>query len=80
MLFLDYLCGHDVGMANFEYVYYASPLTSVVEALDEEVRNNEAVIPSKESLAECEVFTSLDDEKTALLNHLWQELKSRTVE
>ena len=79
MLFLDYLCGHDVGMANFEYVYYASPLTSVVEALDEDVRNNEAVIPSKESLAECEVFTSIDDEKTALLNHLWQELKSRTV-
>lgn len=80
MLFLDYLCDHDVGMANFEYVYYASPLTSVVEALDEDVRNNEAVIPSKESLLKCEVFTSLDDEKTALLNHLWQELKSRTVE
>lgn len=80
MLFLDYLCGHDVGMANFEYVYYASPLTSVVEALDEDVRSNEAVIPSKESLEECEVFTSLDDDKTALLNHLWQELKSRTVE
>lgn len=80
MLFLDYLCGHDVGMANFEYVYYASPLLSVVEALDDEVKSNEAVIPSKESLAKCEVFTSLDDEKTALLNHLWQELKSRTVE
>ena len=80
MLFLDYLCSHDVGMANFEYVYYASPLVSVVEALDEEVRSNEAVIPSKESLSKCEVFTSLDDEKTALLNHLWQELKSRTVE
>lgn len=80
MLFLNYLCGHDVGMANFEYVYYASPLTSVVDALDEDVRNNEAVIPSKKSLAECEVFTSIDDEKTALLNHLWQELKSRTVE
>ena len=80
MLFLDYLCEHDVGMANFEYVYYASPLTSVVNALDEDVKNNEAVIPSKESLRNCEVFTSLDDEKTALLNHLWQELKSRTVE
>ena len=80
MLFLDYLCEHDVGMANFEYVYYASPLTSVVDALDEEVKNNEAVIPSKESLLKCEVFTALDDEKTALLNHLWQELKSRTVQ
>lgn len=78
-LFIDYLCSHDVAMANFEYVYYASPITSVVEALDEETRNNEAVIPSKESLLQCEVFTSIDDEKTALLNHLWQELKSRTV-
>ena len=79
MMFIDYLCSHDAAMTNFEYVYYASPITSVVEALDEEVRNNEAVIPSKESLAQCEVFTSIDDEKTALLNHLWQELKSRTV-
>ena len=79
MQFIDYLCGYEAGMANFEYVYYASPLTPVVEALDEEVRNNEAVIPSKKSLMKCEIFTSLDDEKTALLNHLWQELKSRTV-
>ena len=79
-LFIDYLCGHEAGVSNFEYVYYASPLVSVVESLDEEVRMNEAVIPSKESLAQCEVFTSLDDEKTALLNHLWQELKSQTVE
>ena len=80
LLFLDFLCSHDVGMANFEYVYYASPLTSVADALDEEVRNNEAVIPSKETLANCEVFTSINDDTTALLNHLWQELKSRTVQ
>ena len=78
-MFIDFLCSHDAAMTNFEYVYYASPITSVVEALDEEVRNNEAVIPSKETLRQSEVFTSLDDEKTALLNHLWQELKSRTV-
>jgi len=78
--FIDFLCSHDAAMTNFEYVYYASPITSVVEALDEDVRNNEAVIPSKESLANCEIFISIDDEKTALLNHLWQELKSRTVE
>ncbi len=79
LLFLDYLCSEEAAMANFEYVYYASPIISVIESLDEDVRSNEAVIPSKESLANCEVFTSIDDEKTALLNHLWQELKSRTV-
>ena len=79
MQFIDYICREDVGMANFDYVYYASPLTPVVEALDEEIRNNEAIIPSKDSLGKCEVFTSIDTETAALLNHLWQELKSRTV-
>uniref|UniRef100_UPI004056C8C6 ABC transporter substrate-binding protein n=1 Tax=Agathobacter sp. TaxID=2021311 RepID=UPI004056C8C6 len=78
--FIDYLCRDDVAMANFEYVYYASPITSVVENLDEEVKSNEAVIPSKESLENCEIFIAIDDEKTALLNHLWQELKSQIVE
>lgn len=75
--FIDFLCREDIGMINFDYVYYASPLTPVVEALDEETRNNEAVIPSKDSLMKCEVFTAIDDEKTAYLNHLWQVLKSQ---
>ena len=80
LAFIDYLCDANTGMANFDYVYYASPLTPVVEALDEEIRNNEAIIPSKESLENCEVYTAIDDDKTAYLNHLWQELKSRTVD
>lgn len=79
MAFIDFLCDAEMGMANFDYVYYASPLTPVVEALDEEVRFNEAIIPSKESLEKCEIFIAIDDEQTAYLNHLWQELKSRTV-
>lgn len=77
LAFIDYLCREDVGMANFEYVYYASPLTPVVEALDEEVRSNEAIIPSKETLEKCEVYTAISDEMTAYLNHLWQVLKSQ---
>ena len=79
LMFLDYLCDTEVGMLNFDYVYYASPLTPVVEALDEDIRNNDAIIPSKDSLEKCEVYTAISDEKTAYLNHLWQRLKSRTV-
>lgn len=75
--FINFLCREDIGMINFDYVYYASPLTPVVEALDEEIRNNEAIIPSKESLEKCEVFTAISDEKTSYLNHLWQVLKSQ---
>ncbi|MBO5657648.1 MAG: ABC transporter substrate-binding protein [Agathobacter sp.] len=79
MAFINFMCDPDAAMANFEYVYYASPIVPVVEALDEETRNNEAIIPSKASLEKCEIFTSIDPETSALLNHLWQELKSRTV-
>ena len=79
LAFIDYLCDAEVGMTNFDYVYYASPLTPVVEALDEEIRNNDAIIPSPETLKKCEVFTAIDDDTAAYLNHLWQELKSRTV-
>ena len=77
MQFIDFLCDEEIGMLNFDYVYYASPLTPVVEALDEEIRNNEAIIPSKESLEKCEVYTAISDEKTAYLNYLWQVLKSQ---
>ncbi len=76
-LFLDYLCDEEIGMMNFDYVYYASPLTPVIEALDEEIRNNEAIIPSKESVEKCEIFTEIDDDTAAYLNHLWQVLKSQ---
>ncbi len=75
--FIDYVCREDVGMSNFEYVCYASPLTPVVEALDEEVRNDEAIIPSKETLEKCEVYVGLTDDDMANLNRLWQLLKSK---
>ena len=75
--FIDFLCDAEVGMLNFDYVYYASPLTPVLEALDEEILSNEAIIPSKESLEKCEIFTEISDEKAAYLNHLWQVLKSQ---
>ena len=75
--FIDFLCDEEVGMLNFDYVYYASPLIPVLEALDEEILSNEAIIPSKESLEKCEVFTAISDEKAAYLNHLWQVLKSQ---
>ena len=77
MQFIDFLCDVEMGMLNFDYVYYASPLTPVVEALDEEIRSNEAIIPSKDTLEKCEIFTEIDDETAAKLNYLWQVLKSQ---
>ncbi len=77
MQFMDFTCREDIATLNFEYVYYASPITAVIEAQDPEIKSNEAINPSKETLERCELFTALDDETQALYSRLWQELKTR---
>ncbi len=78
--FLNYTCRDDVAMANFEYVYYASPVLSVDENMDEELKENEslyrAVHPTEADVANCEVYRLLDDEMTELYNDLWARLKA----
>jgi spermidine/putrescine transport system permease protein len=74
--FLNFLCRDDIAEANFDYVYYASPVLSVVENQDADVRENEAINPSDEVLLRCEVYVALNDRETALLNDLWQTLKT----
>ncbi|MDD6481749.1 MAG: ABC transporter substrate-binding protein [Lachnospiraceae bacterium] len=74
--FLNYLCKDDVAQKNFEYVEYASPITSVVENQDAEVLQNEAINPSSDTISRCTLFTALDDEQSAVYTKLWQELLS----
>jgi spermidine/putrescine-binding protein len=76
MQFLDFLCRDDVAETNFAYVAYSSPVTSVIEALDEDTKNNPAISPDSETLSRCEIYTALDDEKSQLYTTLWQELLS----
>ncbi len=74
--FLDFLCREDVGMKNFEYIYYSTPNEKVVENMDEELRNDESIVPSDASVEKCEVCVQVDEDVTALMNELWKELKS----
>jgi spermidine/putrescine transport system permease protein len=74
--FLNFLCRDDIAEANFDYVYYASPVLSVVENQDADVRENEAINPSEEILRRCEVYIALDDDETERLSNLWQTLKT----
>ena len=74
--FLDFLCREDVGMTNFEYIYYSTPNKAVVAAMDEELSSDPAIVPDYESLSNCEVYEALDEKTTALYNELWKEIKS----
>lgn len=75
--FLDFLCREDIAKMNFDFVYYATPNTAVYNSLEESVKNDTTIFPSKEDINNCEVFVSLDDEGTDLYNQLWKELKSK---
>ena len=66
-----------MAQANFEYVYYASPIIPVVENMDEEEQANEAINPPTDAVERCEIYATLDDDTTELLNLLWQELKGK---
>ena len=73
--FLDYLCGEEAGMVNFEYVYYPTPNLAVYNALDEEIREDELVFPPQEVLKNCEVYETLPDDVMELYSEMWKELK-----
>ncbi|MBQ6574647.1 MAG: spermidine/putrescine ABC transporter substrate-binding protein [Lachnospiraceae bacterium] len=74
--FLDFLCREDVANANFEYIYYSTPNTAVVQSMDEDLKNDPAIIPSDDSIKDCEVYEAFDEKTTQLYNELWKEIKA----
>ncbi len=75
--FLDFLCREDVANANFEFIYYSTPNKAVVDSLDEDLKSNVAVVPTDDSIKNCEVYEALDPDTTNLMNELWKEIKSQ---
>lgn len=74
--FLDFLCREDVAMLNFDYVYYATPNTKVLEQLDDETKNDTTIFPSEELLANCAVYKQVSNDTTEHYSYLWKMLKS----
>ena len=75
--FLDFLCRDDVGMKNFEYIYYSTPNDKVIEKLSKEEREDPSLVPPDSSIEICEVCVQANEETTSLLNDLWKEFKSK---
>lgn len=75
--YINFMCREDIALANIETIGYASPMSCVVEQLDEDV-TGEFFYPSDEKLAECEVFYSLSDETNAFLSQKWEDLMNQS--
>lgn len=76
MQFLDFLCREDIAMKNFEYIYYSTPNEAVIDALSEEERQDETLVPADDATENCEVYQVMSEETTELMNTLWKELKA----
>ena len=68
--FLNYICGDEPAQLNFEYVYYASPIQSVIDNQDAKTKENEAINPPSDMLKNCEVYRALNDDDATLYNTL----------
>jgi spermidine/putrescine transport system substrate-binding protein len=72
--FINFMCRADVAQANIEYICYSTPLQSVYDNLDEEIRNDPVIYPDDETLARCEYYVMLPDDTNQLIQDLWNEI------
>lgn len=74
--FINYMLEDDIAKANIEYIGYSTPMSSVKELLDEELRNSPISYPDKEILAKCDTFTYLDPDTTTYMQEGWTDVLS----
>ncbi|MBQ8506485.1 MAG: spermidine/putrescine ABC transporter substrate-binding protein [Clostridia bacterium] len=72
--FIDFMCRDDIAKMNFEYIYYCSPIQSVVDGLSEEDAASDTINPSPEVVARCEYFNDVAD-CMSLYENVWMEVR-----
>ncbi len=80
-LYINFMCEEEVGIANAEYTYYASPLDTVVNNEDyracmEEVHPDAiSMLYEQAETVPSQAYLNLSPEGLQRLNRLWEELK-----
>lgn len=73
--YIDFLCDPEIAGANMDYIGYSTPETAAKEYMDEEMVNSPIHYPDVETLARTQVFISLPDDTSKLVDKLWAEVK-----
>lgn len=80
--YINFMCSKEIAVANAEYTYYASPLTTVVEdegyrATMEEVHEDaiDILYGEKAASVPTQAYLNLSPERLSFVNDLWEELK-----
>ena len=74
--FIDYLLRPENAKIVSEEIGYASPNIAARELMDEEVRNNPTIYPSKEVLAKAEFQEDVGDDALQVYQQYWDKLKT----
>ena len=79
--YINFMCSHDIAMANALYTYYASPVTTVVEDPEYQEEMGEYAIDILYNQAEnipSQAYLNLSPEALSMQNVLWEELKAKS--
>ena len=79
--YINFMCSHDIAMANALYTYYASPVTTVVEDPEYQDEMGEYAIDILYNQAEnvpSQAYLNLSPEALTMQNILWEELKAKS--
>ena len=71
--FINFMMEPEIGLANAEYIYYATPNKAVLENPDYSLANSEAVYP--ENLKNTQEFHNLPTDTLQYMNSLWMKVK-----
>lgn len=74
--FINYMLEDDIAKANIEYIGYSTPMPSVREILDDEVKNSYISYPDEEILKKCDTFVNLDEATNTYLQESWTDVLS----
>ena len=79
--YINFMCSHDIAMANALYTYYASPVTTVVNDPEYQDEMGEYAIDILYNQAQnvpSQAYLNLSPEALAMQNVLWEELKAKS--
>lgn len=71
--FINFMMEPEIALANAEYIYYATPNTSVIENEAYSLADSEAIYP--ENLENTQEFHNLPTDTLQYMNNLWMKVK-----
>lgn len=76
MAYINFMCAPEIAVENIKYIGYSSPESEVKNRLDPQISSSKICYPDDEILKNTQVFTSLPDEITSLIDTLWISIKT----